>query len=259
MRCLFGGTRAGQPIQVVQPDMRVDLPVFDLTDQPPDDREAEAVRLAALEAAARFDLTSDPMLRAALVKLSAADHVMLVTMHHIASAGSTIVGCRSPQANGTRTRSEMTRRAGCSMSRRSALSCKMAVHALSIDDGSIRSGWPVDADTAVKFGTLAFSSLAQGERGGVALLNGQLLVPYGGLNGDCGDYHGWIASISTRDPTKVSAWATGDRGAGMWNPGGITSDGTSAFGVTGNAFSGTTWNGSDRYMSSSPPLPSMRA
>jgi amino acid adenylation domain-containing protein len=78
---------AGQPVQVVHAEMRIDLPVTDLTDQTSEDREPEAARLAALEAAAPFDLHSDAMLRARILKLGETHHVMLLTMHHIASDG----------------------------------------------------------------------------------------------------------------------------------------------------------------------------
>jgi amino acid adenylation domain-containing protein len=78
---------AGQPVQVVREKMQIGLPVTDLTDQPAEDRESEAARLAALEAAAPFDLHSDAMLRARILKLGETHHVMLVTMHHIASDG----------------------------------------------------------------------------------------------------------------------------------------------------------------------------
>ena len=80
-------TEVGRPIQVVHPEMRIALPVIDLTDQRPEDRETEAARLAALEAATPFDLRTDAMVRASLLKLGETRHVMLVTMHHIASDG----------------------------------------------------------------------------------------------------------------------------------------------------------------------------
>ena len=80
-------TEAGRPIQVVHPQMQISLPVVDLTDQSPEDREPEAARLATLEAVTPFDLRADPMVRASILKLGDAHHVMLITMHHIASDG----------------------------------------------------------------------------------------------------------------------------------------------------------------------------
>jgi amino acid adenylation domain-containing protein len=78
---------AGQPIQVIHPEKQITLPVIDLADQSPEDRELEAARMAAMEALVPFDLQSDAMLRAKLLKISETHHVMLITMHHIASDG----------------------------------------------------------------------------------------------------------------------------------------------------------------------------
>jgi amino acid adenylation domain-containing protein len=49
------------------------------------EREAEALRLAEQEAERPFDLARGPLLRATLLRLDPQDHVLLLTMHHIAS------------------------------------------------------------------------------------------------------------------------------------------------------------------------------
>ena len=64
------------------------------------------------------------------------------------------------------------------------------VFALSIDDGSIRSGWPVIVAQAVKRRGLTFDDAAQNQRGALALAGGTVYVPFGGHFGDCGDYRG---------------------------------------------------------------------
>src|SRR4051794_26223506 len=51
------------------------------------DAEAELARLGFQEARARFDLERGPLVRGRLIRLDADDHVLLVTMHHIASDG----------------------------------------------------------------------------------------------------------------------------------------------------------------------------
>jgi hypothetical protein len=108
------------------------------------------------------------------------------------------------------------------------------VFALDADTGATRSGWPVDLNATAKFGSTTFNSLVQNQRGALALLGGKVFVPFGGHIGDCADYHGWIAGISTTDPTQVSAWATRAIAGGVWAPGGISSDGTSLYFATGN-------------------------
>ncbi len=80
-------TMAGQPAQVILPDVSLPLPIIDIQHLPPAARAAEAQRLATEEALRSFDLARGPLLRALLVCLSAAEHVLLLTTHHIASDG----------------------------------------------------------------------------------------------------------------------------------------------------------------------------
>jgi len=112
------------------------------------------------------------------------------------------------------------------------------VHALSVDDGSERPGWPVDV-SQMSAGALKFTPAAQNQRSALSLVKGIVYVAYGGHVGDCGPYHGWVVAIDTKDPTKTGAWATGGQGEGIWATGGMASDGTGVFAVTGNATSGT--------------------
>jgi hypothetical protein len=98
----------------------------------------------------------------------------------------------------------------------------------------------VDAE-GMGFGNVTFNSTVQNQRGALLLLNGILYVPYGGHFGDCGTYHGWVIAVPVNDPASATAWATLARGAGVWAPGGLSSDGISVFAATGNAFGSTTW------------------
>jgi amino acid adenylation domain-containing protein len=81
---------AGAPAQIVAPEVPFVLPLVDLTglavDGGGDRGEEEARRLATEEALRPFDLARGPMLRALLLRLPA-DHLLLCTMHHIASDG----------------------------------------------------------------------------------------------------------------------------------------------------------------------------
>ena len=127
------------------------------------------------------------------------------------------------------------------------------VFALSIDDGSIKAGWPVDVGAKASAGGTAFDPAPQGERGALAVVNGTVFIPYGGLYGDCGTYHGWVVGISIADPTKVTAWATAAGGGGAWSPNGISTDGMHLFVSTGNTFGATAWGGGDAVIA----LPAM--
>jgi natural product biosynthesis luciferase-like monooxygenase protein/amino acid adenylation domain-containing protein len=83
--------REGHPVQVLAPEsVSASLEVEDLEPLPPEQREAEALRLAREEASRPFDLSRGPLLRTRLLRLSEAEHLLLVTMHHIVSDGWSI-------------------------------------------------------------------------------------------------------------------------------------------------------------------------
>ena len=76
---------AGRPVQLVRPPSAVALPVIDLSRLGAGRAEAEARRAAREEAGRGFDLSSGPLLRARLLRLSEEEHVALLNMHHIIS------------------------------------------------------------------------------------------------------------------------------------------------------------------------------
>jgi outer membrane protein assembly factor BamB len=118
---------------------------------------------------------------------------------------------------------------------------KHQLFALSLSDGAILSGWPIDIESALKAGGKSFRSTVQNQRGALSVVGDTLYVPYGGHFGDCGDYHGWIVGVSLQPPHAVQSWSTRARGGGIWAPGGLVSDGRSIFAVTGNTFDARTW------------------
>ncbi len=77
----------GSPVQVVAPNLKMALPVTDLSGLPEDEREAESRRLSTEEARQPFDLEHGPLIRAGLLRLQAEEHVLLLNMHHIISDG----------------------------------------------------------------------------------------------------------------------------------------------------------------------------
>ena len=90
-----------------------------------------------------------------------------------------------------------------------------------------------------------FTSNVQNERGGLAIVNGILYVPFSGLAGDCGTYRGWVVGIPINNPSPVGAWATDAIGGGIWGHSGVASDGTNMFVITGNTFNASTWMGGE--------------
>ncbi|HEX2207249.1 MAG TPA: amino acid adenylation domain-containing protein [Longimicrobium sp.] len=86
LRTVFGDDEGG-PVQTVRPFAGFALPVHDLAPSGEEAAEAEARRRAADEAARPFDLRAEPPFRAALLRLGGAEHVLLLTLHHIAGDG----------------------------------------------------------------------------------------------------------------------------------------------------------------------------
>lgn len=74
----------GEPVQVVTPSPETDLPFIDLSVSPGEDHETEARRLATEEIERPFDLATGPIIRGLLLRLSAREHVAVLTIHHVA-------------------------------------------------------------------------------------------------------------------------------------------------------------------------------
>ena len=85
------------------------------------------------------------------------------------------------------------------------------------------------------------SPLTHQQRGALALANGFVYVPYGGLFGDCGAYQGWVigapagASQSASSGALIGYKTPCERECGIWAPGGPTVDSSGDLWVaTGN-------------------------
>ncbi len=79
--------RDGQPFQHIHPPSELDLPFIDLSDKPVEQAETSALMLSQWETKRGFDLSTGPLMRAMLLKVAEADHVLVVTMHHVVSDG----------------------------------------------------------------------------------------------------------------------------------------------------------------------------
>src|SRR5208337_1148415 len=77
------------------------------------------------------------------------------------------------------------------------------IFALSLADGSIEPGWPVDVATALGG---SFDPSVQNQRGALALFKGKIFVPFSGHFGDCGAYHGFVVGVSIDEPSKVTSF-----------------------------------------------------
>jgi amino acid adenylation domain-containing protein len=80
----------GQAVPVLSAQTAATLPIIDLQELSPADREAEARRWAAEEAQRPFDLAQGPPIRAALLSLSPQEHVFVLTVHRIAADSESV-------------------------------------------------------------------------------------------------------------------------------------------------------------------------
>ena len=123
---------------------------------------------------------------------------------------------------------------------------KHFIYSLDVDTGVTTPGWPVDLNATATYNGMTFESRIQEERGGLALVNGIVYVSYSAYVGDCETYHGWVVGVDINNPPNVMAWATTAIGGGIWGHGGVASDGTNMFVVTGNTFNtGGVWMGGE--------------
>jgi len=119
---------------------------------------------------------------------------------------------------------------------------KHLIFALSLKDGSVLSGWPIDVEPALKANGKTFNSSAQNQRGALTIVGETVYVPYGGHFGDCGDYRGWVVAVSLQPSHAVHSWSTRTRGGGVWAPGGVSSDKRSIYVATGNTIGARAWS-----------------
>jgi len=78
---------AGSPLQIIQPAQPLNITTIDLRQYPVPARESEMKRIAREQIQIAFDLTCSPLIRATLLQLDDAEHILLLVMHHIASDG----------------------------------------------------------------------------------------------------------------------------------------------------------------------------
>ncbi|HEU4655549.1 MAG TPA: amino acid adenylation domain-containing protein [Steroidobacteraceae bacterium] len=78
---------AGQPTQVIEAELGVDIDYYDLIEMPLSDRDARIERQVSRQLEIRFDLERGPLFRVCLMRLGTEEHMLLITMHHIVSDG----------------------------------------------------------------------------------------------------------------------------------------------------------------------------
>lgn len=92
-----------------------------------------------------------------------------------------------------------------------------------------------------------FVDTAQQGRSALSLANGMVYIPYGGLAGDCGQYHGWVVGLAANGTGGMAVYQvpTSSEGA-VWAPSGAAVDPSgNLYVATGNGASGTTFDHGD--------------
>jgi hypothetical protein len=118
---------------------------------------------------------------------------------------------------------------------------------LDTDTGAVTSQRDVDAAGSIPD--------VEQERGALALANGVVYIPYGGLAGDCGAYHGWVVGVPTSGGSLLSYQVPTSREGGIWSPAGITvSPSGNLYVSTGNGAATSGFDYGDSVIELSPSL-----
>jgi len=86
LRTIFKA-QEGKPQQIILPEIKVELPVIDLTSLEENKREHEIRRLIKEDALKPFKLDSGPLFRTKLLIAGADEYIIIFNMHHIISDG----------------------------------------------------------------------------------------------------------------------------------------------------------------------------
>jgi hypothetical protein len=136
------------------------------------------------------------------------------------------------------------------------------LHALSLADGSERTGSPVEIDASITVPgnceggeSVAFNTLTENQRPGLALVNGNVYVAWAS-HGDHDPYHGWILGYSTANLALAGTFNTSPNAAenlgycraGLWMSGGAPAadsinNTVSLYVLTGNGI----WDGTTAF------------
>jgi outer membrane protein assembly factor BamB len=120
--------------------------------------------------------------------------------------------------------------------------------AVRLADGTVAFHRPIDPPGA--------SPLVHQQRAALALANGYVYIAYGGLWGDCGDYHGWIVAAPAMAVGNSISYEIPCGGrCGIWAPSGPAIDTAgNLYVTTGNSLATDTFDYGDAVIKLSPDL-----
>jgi len=118
---------------------------------------------------------------------------------------------------------------------------------LSLTDGSVIGQQIVDPPGS--------TPSVQQERGALAIGSGRVYIPFGGLNGDCGNYHGYVVAVPLAGGSSSYYRTPVATEAGIWSPMGPSVAVTGAiYVVTGNGSPTQTFGYSNSVVELNPDL-----
>ncbi|MEO8824573.1 MAG: amino acid adenylation domain-containing protein [Chthoniobacterales bacterium] len=79
--------KEGELLQIVLPEAKISLGLIDISQMSENEQAVEIERLGLLEARKSFHLSIAPLIRAGLLRLSATEHILHITVHHIVADG----------------------------------------------------------------------------------------------------------------------------------------------------------------------------
>jgi len=102
----------------------------------------------------------------------------------------------------------------------------------------------------------SYYAAAEQQRAGLTLANGRVYVPFGGLDGDCGQYHGYVVSFpESGSGTLESYQVPTQREGAIWETNGaVATPSGDLYVATGNGSSNTTFDHGDAVIELSPAL-----
>ena len=80
----------GEPSQIIHSELKIELPVVDLSALPAGDREARAKQELREQGRQHWDIVNGPLFRAKILQLAPDLHAFLLTMHHIITDGQSV-------------------------------------------------------------------------------------------------------------------------------------------------------------------------
>jgi hypothetical protein len=129
--------------------------------------------------------------------------------------------------------------------------------ALELSTGAMRPGFPIDVDPPFPSGGSAAEQL---QRPALALDGNEVVIGYGGNDGDCATYWGWLVGAPANGSGPLLSFQAdskpGDDQGAIWGAGNGPAEDSSGdlYAATGNGTSGSTYDYGDAVLKLNPSL-----